>query len=134
MWASCSGHLACMQYLILKGEDDELLLDKVTCAAMYECGYYVSVVQYSRTALIWTSMTGHLKCIEYLIGEGANVSSEDEVQLKSDLFQSHIMFDIQNGWTPLICASKEGHLECMEYLISHGANVSQGSEVILNFV
>ena len=60
-----------------------------------------------RTPLIWSSLWGHYKIVEYLVDIGANMSA----------------FDIE-GMTPLLSAVKNGHVRVVDFLINRGANVT----------
>ena len=63
------------------------------------------------TALAWSTGFGHLPCVKYLIGQGADIHAADE-----------------NGNTPLLWSAEYGHLDCIKYLIGQGADIHAADE------
>ena len=78
-------------------------------SAFLQCQFDPFVInfqdEFGRTALIWASQRGHIKCCEILVQFGANM-------------------DIKNkfGYTALILASKRGNAKVVELLLRFGAD------------
>jgi len=119
--ASFYGHLKIIETLIFHGADVNLFTED-GCSALHAsaqgghleiCKYLIkqgAIYQNSKngTPLLWASMFGNIKIVEYLILNGADVN------LKS----------FESNKTALIVASFHGHLKIIKYLIYDGADIN----------
>jgi ankyrin repeat protein len=94
-----------------------------------------------RTALMLAAMGGHLHCVEYLVGKGADVCAITYVGMTPILAAAGVAQSVDivkylldkganleaadhSFFTPLIACSEKGCLELVNFLLSRGANVS----------
>lgn len=59
---------------------------------------------FSKNALVWAAVMGHLDVVKYLVERGANIEARDDY-----------------GQTALFAAAKRGHADVVQYLLSKGA-------------
>ncbi|EDO03980.1 hypothetical protein SS1G_06462 [Sclerotinia sclerotiorum 1980 UF-70] len=91
--------------------------------------------------LHWAALKGHLKIVEILKRQGAEIHTINEkhctafllatvnghIEVVKFLYEHGADADIHtasnNGWTPLYAASYNGHIEVIKFLYMHGADI-----------
>jgi ankyrin repeat protein len=123
IWASYSGHLDIVQYLVSNKANLELSDPR------------------RNTALSWSCYHGHMDIVSYLIEKKADIEHRDDAgstPLLSAAYQGHskvvqallkvnAIYDARDKWggTPLLRAASRGHAECARGLIEAGADINR---------
>ena len=95
--------------------------------------FLISVIR-GNTALMRSSMKGHLDVTRFLVESKANLEAKTNryytpttLFFKSPAplyFGSNFLISVVSNWTPLICSSRYGHLDVTRFLVESKADVA----------